>query len=109
MRYQSALKHPKPPKVFGSLWGSSYHYASFFMEVMVCMGFSVLGMKRLQKAATQTREVFRANATATHIAATTDRAGYKFVDHFIDNTCDCFTNTMDDDYLTGKLSIENGA
>ena len=62
----------------------------------------------MQAQETTTKRTMQAQATTTHVADATDRAGFEFIDQFNDNRYNWFTGNIDDEFMTGEITITNG-
>jgi hypothetical protein len=62
------------------------------------------GKRTIEKTAT----AVRVQATSTHVAAATSRAGFEFIDQFNDNSYGWFTGNTDDETVTAEITIANG-
>jgi hypothetical protein len=72
-------------------------------------GFSIWKINRIENlAATAAVQTMQAQATATHLADATERASFKFIDRFNDNNNDWLTENLDDEFMTGEITIANG-
>jgi hypothetical protein len=72
-------------------------------------GFSIWKLNRtLNMVATATTQTLQTQATATHVAKATERAGFEFIDRFNDNSNDWWTENIDDELMTGEITIANG-
>ena len=79
-----------------------------FLCVLIWGGLGGLaywaGKRTLEKTAT----AVQVQATSTHVAAATKRAGYEFVDGFNDNRNGWFTENADDESVTAEITVANG-
>lgn len=81
--------------------------------MLSCAGLSAWGSSAMKKQAvsnaTQTRQQYFANATATHNSYQIDRSNFGFVETFDDNTNDWETGSYDDQYFKGDVKVTEGS
>ncbi len=118
---------PEPPKSSNRrmwiMYGIFLSICLLGSAVALCFVFSVaevgVAQSRAVTRAAQTQKALSVNAsgtfvsavsaaTATHVAAETERAKFEIFDQFNNNTNGWGIGTYDDNYGTGQISILNG-
>jgi hypothetical protein len=100
--------HPKSA-AFIWIFGGTILALCLFFSITTSFAVSmILIQSRQSSVATQTRAAYSLNATATHVAAVAERAGFEFFDQFNDNKNGWLIGENDDAYFIGHNKVEQG-